>query len=36
VVEKAGMQREGLLQRYILYPNISVAPRDVYMYAVVK
>jgi ribosomal-protein-alanine N-acetyltransferase len=36
VMEKAGMTREGLLHRYILHPNISDEPRDVYLYAVVK
>jgi len=36
VMEKAGMTREGLLQRYVLHPNISDEPRDVYLYAIVK
>ena len=36
VMEKVGMVREGLLRRYVLHPNISDEPRDVYMYAVVK
>jgi [ribosomal protein S5]-alanine N-acetyltransferase len=36
VLEKAGMQREGLLRRYILHPNISDQPRDSYCYAAVK
>ena len=36
VMEKAGMIREGVLQRYVLHPNISGEPRDVYMYAIVK
>jgi ribosomal-protein-alanine N-acetyltransferase len=36
VMEKAGMMREGLLRRYILHPNISNEPRDVYLYAIVK
>ena len=35
-MEKAGMQREGLLQRYVLHPNISDEPRDAYLYAIVK
>jgi RimJ/RimL family protein N-acetyltransferase len=34
VLEKAGMQREGVLRRYILHPNISSEPRDVYCYAI--
>ena len=33
VMEKAGMQREGVLRRYILHPNVSDEPRDVYIYA---
>ncbi len=36
VLEKAGMQREGLLRKYIVHPNISDEPRDSYMYAIVK
>ena len=36
VLEKAGMQREGLLRKYILHPNISDIPRDSYMYAITK
>jgi [ribosomal protein S5]-alanine N-acetyltransferase len=36
VMEKVGMQREGLLRRYILHPNVSNEPRDVYLYARVR
>jgi len=36
VMEKAGMEREGLLRRYVLHPNISNEPRDAYLYAIVK
>jgi len=36
VMEKAGMSREGTLRRYILHPNISDEPRDVYLYAIAK
>jgi RimJ/RimL family protein N-acetyltransferase len=36
VLEKAGMQREGVLRRYIVHPNISDEPRDSYIYAIVK
>ena len=36
VLEKAGMQREGLLRKYILHPNISDIPRDSYMYAITR
>ena len=36
VMEKVGMQREGILRRYIVHPNISDEPRDSYIYAIVK
>ncbi len=36
VMEKAGMIYEGMLRRYVLHPNISNAPRDVFIYAIVK
>ena len=36
VMEKVGMQGEGILRRYILHPNISDIPRDSYMYAITK
>ena len=36
VMEKVGMQCEGILRRYIVHPNISDEPRDSYMYAIVK
>lgn len=36
VMEKVGMEREGLLRRYVSHPNLSDEPRDVYLYAVVK
>lgn len=36
VMEKVGMQCEGILRRYIVHPNISPEPRDSYMYAIVK
>jgi RimJ/RimL family protein N-acetyltransferase len=36
VMEKAGMQRKGTLQRYVVHPNISDEPRDVFLYAIVK
>ena len=36
VLEKADMQREGLLRKFIVHPNISDEPRDSYMYAIVK
>lgn len=36
VLEKAGMQREGILRRWIRHPSTSKKPRDCYVYAVVK
>ena len=36
VLEKVGMQCEGILRKYIVHPNISDVPRDSYMYAIVK
>ncbi len=36
VLEKAGMQREGLLRREAMHPNSSPEPRDCYLYAIVR
>jgi RimJ/RimL family protein N-acetyltransferase len=36
VLEKAGMQREGVLRRWSLHPNVSDVPRDCLCYAKVK
>ena len=36
VLEKIGMQREGTLRKWVVFPNIGGEPRDVYMYAKVK
>jgi ribosomal-protein-alanine N-acetyltransferase len=36
VMEKAGMQREGVLRRWLLHPNISAEPRDCFSYARVR
>ena len=36
VLEKAGMQREGILRRWSLHPNISSVPRDCWSFAVVR
>jgi len=32
-LEKSGFVREGLLERYLVHPNISNQPRPCYMYA---
>ena len=36
VMEKAGLAREGLLRRWLVYPNISDEPRDCFCYARVR
>lgn len=36
VLEKAGMQREGILKRWSLHPNISSVPRDCWSFAAVR
>ena len=36
VLEKAGMQREGILRRWSLHPNISSVPRDCWSFAIVR
>ncbi|MBV9958558.1 MAG: GNAT family N-acetyltransferase [Acidobacteria bacterium] len=36
VLEKAGMQREGILRRRAVHPNMSPEPRDCYCYSAVK
>lgn len=36
VLEKIGMQYEGLLRRYIVHPNVSEEPRDVRLYAAIR
>lgn len=35
-LEKAGMRREGVMQRYIIHPALSSEPRDCYLYAATK
>jgi [ribosomal protein S5]-alanine N-acetyltransferase len=36
VMEKAGMQREGILRRWSIHPNVSDEPRDSHCYAIIK
>lgn len=36
VMEKVGMEREGVLRRWSLHPNVSAEPRDCYCYAKVR
>jgi RimJ/RimL family protein N-acetyltransferase len=36
VLEKVGMDQEGVLRQFIIHPNVSKEPRDVYCYSLVK
>jgi RimJ/RimL family protein N-acetyltransferase len=36
VLEKIGMQKEGVLRRHTLHPNLSAEPRDVCVYAKIR
>lgn len=36
VMEKAGMEREGILRRWMIFPNIGGTPQDCFCYARVK
>lgn len=36
VLEKVGMQREGIFRRMIMHPTVSDEPRDALCYAIVK
>ena len=36
VMEKAGLEREGVLQRWQVFPNLGPTPRDCLFYAKVK
>ncbi len=36
VLEKAGMEREGLLRGWSIHPNLSATPRDCWCYARVR
>jgi RimJ/RimL family protein N-acetyltransferase len=36
VLEKIGMQREGLLRRWIVHPNLSPEPRDCWCFGRVR
>jgi ribosomal-protein-alanine N-acetyltransferase len=33
VLEKAGMEREGLLRSWLVFPNVSAEPQDCYRYS---
>ena len=36
VMEKAGLEKEGLLRRYLVHPGVSDEPRDCFSYAKVR
>jgi RimJ/RimL family protein N-acetyltransferase len=36
VMEKAGLQLEGVLRKFGVHPNISSEPRDVFCYSIVR
>jgi RimJ/RimL family protein N-acetyltransferase len=36
VLEKVGMDQEGVLRQFIIHPNVSKEPRDVYCCSLVK
>jgi RimJ/RimL family protein N-acetyltransferase len=36
VLEKAGLTCEGTLRRYMVFPNLGEAPRDVHFYSIVR
>jgi ribosomal-protein-alanine N-acetyltransferase len=36
VLEKIGMQREGLLRRWMIHPNLSPEPRDCWCFGRVR
>jgi len=36
VLEKVGMQRERILRRYIVHPNVSPEPRDCFVYSKIR
>lgn len=36
VMEKAGMEREAMLRKFILEPNLSDQPQDIFVYAKIK
>lgn len=36
VMEKIGMEREGILKRWSVHPNLSAEPRDSFCYAITK
>lgn len=36
VLQKLGMEYEGLFKRYMIHPNVSAEPRDCHIYSLIK
>jgi RimJ/RimL family protein N-acetyltransferase len=36
LLERLGMQREGILRRWLVHPNVGEQPRDCVCYSIVK
>jgi ribosomal-protein-alanine N-acetyltransferase len=36
LLERVGMEREGVLRQWLVHPNLSEAPRDCLCYSIVK
>jgi ribosomal-protein-alanine N-acetyltransferase len=36
VLERMGAEREGILRRFAIFPNLSEIPQDVYVYSIVR
>jgi [ribosomal protein S5]-alanine N-acetyltransferase len=36
LLERVGMQREGVLRRWTIHPNLSPEPRDCFCYSITK
>ena len=36
LLERVGMQREGVLRRWLVHPNLDDTPRDAFCYSIVK
>jgi RimJ/RimL family protein N-acetyltransferase len=36
LLERVGMEREGVLRRWLVHPNLSDTPRDCFCYSIIK
>ena len=36
LLERVGMEREGVLRRWLVHPNLGETPRDALCYSIVK